>query len=77
MSAQAECYPDLDADERTTLNQFLDHYRRRALAHLERLTDDRAHMRSLPATNLTPARVVMLEETACHVGHLNLLTDPF
>jgi uncharacterized damage-inducible protein DinB len=153
----SEPYPDLDADERTTLGQFLDLYRRHALARLTGLTDEQARTRTLPATNLTPGGVVkhlahvedhwftvrigggevpepewdfrsaaydtvdqladlyeaacrrsrevahrlpsldtaasrpsfgkgpvtlrwamvhMLEETACHVGHLDLLTDP-
>ncbi|WP_371401412.1 DinB family protein [Kribbella sp. NBC_00662] len=64
MSADAEGYPELDADERTTLEQFLDQYRRRALSCLERLTDVQARTRSLPATDLTPGGVVK------HLAHL-------
>lgn len=65
MSADdAPLYPDLDADEGTTLRQFLDHYRHRALSKLERLTDEQAQTRTLPATNLTPAGVVK------HLAHM-------
>lgn len=64
MSAEAELYPDLDADEGTTLSQFLDLYRHRALTRLGTLTDEQAQMRSLQATNLTPAGVVK------HLAHM-------
>jgi hypothetical protein len=60
----AERYPELDADERTTLSQFLDQYRRRALSHLERLTDAQARTKTLPATNLTPGGIVK------HLAHM-------
>jgi hypothetical protein len=64
MSADAERYPELDADERTTLGQFLDQYRRRALSRLERLTDAQARTKSLPATDLTPGGIVK------HLAHM-------
>ncbi|MEQ4210349.1 DinB family protein [Actinopolymorpha sp. B9G3] len=64
MSANAERYPELDADERTTLGQFLDQYRRRALSRLERLSDAQARTKSLPATNLTPGGIVK------HLAHM-------
>ena len=57
-------YPDLAADEGTTLRQFLDHYRQRALARISGLTDEQAHAKTLPATNLTPAGVVK------HLAHM-------
>lgn len=57
-------FPDLDADERTTLTQFLDHYRRRVLATFEPLTDSEARTRLLPATDLTPGGVVK------HLAHM-------
>jgi uncharacterized damage-inducible protein DinB len=60
----AGTFPDLDGDERTTLDQFLDHYRRRTLARLTRLSDEQARTRTLPATNLTPAGVVK------HLAHM-------
>lgn len=59
-----EGYPELDADERTTLGQFLDQYRRRALSRLEGLTDEQARTKSLPATDLTPGGVVK------HLAHM-------
>jgi hypothetical protein len=64
MSADTEGYPELDADERTTLGQFLDQYRRRALSRLERLSDAQARTRSLPATDLTPGGIVK------HLAHM-------
>ena len=63
-SANAPTYPELDANERTTLAQFLDHYRARALKQLAALSDDQARAISLPATNLTPAGVVK------HLAHM-------
>ncbi len=59
-----ELYPDLDADERDTLTQFLDLYRRHALTRLTTLTDDQARSRSLWATHLTPGGVVK------HLAHM-------
>lgn len=57
-------FPDLDGDEQTTLSQFLDHYRRMALSRFEMLTDEQAHTRTLPATDLTSAGVVK------HLAHM-------
>nr|WP_277348507.1 DinB family protein [Planctomonas sp. JC2975] len=57
-------YPDLDAGERTTLAQFLDLYRERALRRFGTLTDEQARTRSLPATNLTPGGIVK------HLAHM-------
>jgi len=59
-----ELYPDLDADERTTLTQFLAQYRHHALTRLTSLSDDQARSRSLPATRLTPGGVVK------HLAHM-------
>lgn len=59
-----EAYPDLDGDERTTLTQFLDHYRHQATTQLLRLSDSQARTRSLPATALTPGGVVK------HLAHM-------
>lgn len=63
-SSDPTSYPDLDGDERTTLRQFLDQYRHRALAHLLRLSDAEARTKTLPATNLTPGGVVK------HLAHM-------
>lgn len=60
----AKSYPDLDADERTTLVQFLDQYRRQALRRLVRLSDAEARTRTLSATDLTPGGVVK------HLAHM-------
>lgn len=57
-------HPDLDADERTTLRQFLDQKRRGVLARFEALSDDQARVRPLPATDLTPGGVVK------HLAHM-------
>lgn len=57
-------HPALDADELTTLTQFLDLYRRRALSLIESLTDDQAVRKPLPATDLSPAGVVK------HLAHM-------
>lgn len=54
----ATTYPDLDADERTTLGQFLDRYRYQALTRLVRLSDAEAGTRTLAASDLTPGGVV-------------------
>lgn len=63
-SANAPTYPALDADERTTLTQFLDHYRARVLGRLAALSDDQARAISLPSTNLTPGGIVK------HLAHM-------
>lgn len=61
---ESHLYPDLDADERTTLSQFLDLYRHRALTRLRSLTDEQAQSKTLPATDLTPGGVVK------HLAHM-------
>ena len=61
---ESDRYPDLDADERTTLTQFLDQYRRRALSRLRTLTDEQARSRTLVSTDLTPGGVVK------HLAHM-------
>lgn len=61
---EVERYPDLDADERTTLSQFLDLYRHRALSRLTILSDEQARTRILPATKLTAGGVVK------HLAHM-------
>lgn len=48
-------HPDLDADERTTLEQFLDQQRELVLELFADLDDDEARARILPATDLTMA----------------------
>ncbi|WP_425558477.1 DUF664 domain-containing protein [Kribbella ginsengisoli] len=63
-TVSTETYPELDADERTTLTQFLDQYRRRALSSLEQLTDAQARTKPLPATDLTPGGIVK------HLAHM-------
>ena len=63
-SDAAPLYPDLDADERTTLGQFLDLYRRHTLNRFLTLSDDQARTKSLTATNLTPGGVVK------HLAHM-------
>ena len=60
----AKPYPDLDADERTTLGQFLDQYRQQALIRLEGLSDLEARTQTLLATDLTPGGVVK------HLAHM-------
>ncbi|MEV6283937.1 DUF664 domain-containing protein [Kribbella sp. NPDC051770] len=57
-------YPDLDADERTTLTQFLDQYRHRVLTRITALTDEQARTRSIPTTDLYPGSVVK------HLAHM-------
>jgi len=61
---EAQSYPELNADEPTTLSQFLDQYRRHALARIGRLTERQAHAKPLPATSLTPAGIVK------HLAHM-------
>ncbi|GAB3615260.1 DinB family protein [Humibacter ginsengisoli] len=61
---QVPIYPDLDADERTTLTQFLDLYRRRVIARFSALSDRESGAASLPATRLTPGGVVK------HLAHM-------
>lgn len=61
---RAPLYPDLDADERTTLTQFLDLYRQRTLRRFTSLTDAQARTRTLPATELTPGGIVK------HLAHM-------
>jgi uncharacterized damage-inducible protein DinB len=56
--AWPEPFPDLDADERTTLTQHLDHWRERMIVKLADLTPDEATAAALPATDLTVAGVV-------------------
>lgn len=51
-------YPDLRADERTTLEQFLDHYRNTIVRIFAGLASDKAAMRVLPATNMTAGGIV-------------------
>jgi uncharacterized damage-inducible protein DinB len=63
-SDSAGGYPELDADERTTLCQFLDQYRHRAVSRLEGLSDEQARTKSLPATDLTPGGVLK------HLAHM-------
>jgi Protein of unknown function (DUF664)/SET domain len=55
---EIDTYPELRADERTTLEQFLDHYRRAVLTRLNGLTDVQAAAQVLPATNLTVGGIV-------------------
>ena len=51
-------HPDLQADERTTLEQFLDQQREIVLEKVDGLTDEQVHARILPATDLTMATIV-------------------
>lgn len=51
-------YPELRADERTTLEQFLDFYRAVVLAKVSDLTAVQASTRPLPATGLTVGGIV-------------------
>ena len=51
-------YPDLQGDERTTLTQFLDHWRGRMVARLEDLSWEEATAAPLPATRVTVAGIV-------------------
>lgn len=53
-----EPYPDIQADERTTLSQNLDHWREGVLVKLEDLTLEEASAAALPATDLTVAGIV-------------------
>ena len=63
-AAPVPSYPDLDADERITLTQFLDLYRRRVIERFSALSDAEAREASLPATKLTPGGVVK------HLAHM-------
>ncbi len=51
-------HPDLDADERSTLEQFLDQQREIVLEKVADLDDDQVHAQILPATDLTMAALV-------------------
>jgi uncharacterized damage-inducible protein DinB len=51
-------YPQTRADERTTLEQFLDYYRRVVVTKIEDLDEERASCRALPATDLTVGGIV-------------------
>ena len=51
-------HPSLQADERTTLSQFLDYHRRTVAEKLRDLSDGEATTAALPATNLTVAGIV-------------------
>lgn len=62
--ARESSYPDLDGDERTTLTQFLDLYRRRVVTRFSALSDAEARAMSLPATRLTPGGIVK------HLAHM-------
>ena len=62
--AQPSSYPDLDGDERTTLTQFLDLYRKRVMTRFSALSAAQARMVSLPATKLTAGGVVK------HLAHM-------
>jgi uncharacterized damage-inducible protein DinB len=46
-------YPQVAADERTTLEQFLDFHRAAVVRTLDEVTDEEAAVRVLPATDLT------------------------
>lgn len=56
--AWPEPYPDIQADERTTLTQNLDHWREGVLVKFEDLGWEEASSCVLPATNLTVAGIV-------------------
>ena len=56
--AWPEPHPDLDADERTTLTQHLDHFREGMLVRLRSVTIDEATTYVLPATTMTVAGIV-------------------
>ena len=62
--AQPSSYPALDGDERTTLTQFLDLYRKRVMTRFSALSAAQARMVSLPATKLTAGGVVK------HLAHM-------
>ena len=51
-------YPDVRADERTTLEQFLDQYRRTVAGQIADLDSTMASARVLPATDLTVGGLV-------------------
>ncbi|HEX9765382.1 MAG TPA: DinB family protein [Nitriliruptorales bacterium] len=58
MADLSDWQPDVGADERTTLEQFLDFYRQTIVTTVEDLADDQAAARVLPATDLTVAGIV-------------------
>jgi uncharacterized damage-inducible protein DinB len=51
-------HPQLHADERSTLEQQLDAYRKDVLSRLDRVTDAQAAARLLPATDMTIGGIV-------------------
>ena len=51
-------YPDVRADERTTLEQFLDQYRRTVAGQIADLDSTMASAQVLPATDLTAGGLV-------------------
>ncbi|MFG1815264.1 DinB family protein [Kribbella sp. NPDC049174] len=51
-------YPQVAADERTTLEQFLDFHRAEVVRALEGVTDQEAASQMLPATELTVGGIV-------------------
>ncbi|BCJ75879.1 mini-circle protein [Catellatospora sp. IY07-71] len=51
-------FPDIAADERDTLEQFLDFHRYCVLSALDGLSDDDAAAQLLPATNLTIGGII-------------------
>jgi len=53
-----ERYPEVAADERTMLEQFLDFHRASVVAALDGLVDSQVHLRVLPATELTVGGIV-------------------
>lgn len=58
MTDLSDFYPQTRVDERTTLEQFLNFYRRVVLANIEDLDEARASCRVLPATDLTVGGIV-------------------
>ena len=56
--AWPEPHPDLDADERTTLTQHLDHLREGVVVRLRSLTIEEAISYPLPATNMSVGGIV-------------------
>lgn len=56
--AWPEPHPDLDADERTTLTQHLDHFREGILVRLRSLTIEEAISYPLPGTNMRVGGIV-------------------
>lgn len=58
MTDLRDFYPQTRVDERATLEQFLDFYRRVVIAKIEDLDEARASCRALPATDLTVGGIV-------------------